>query len=65
MTANLDKQVVADFGAEWQRFNHHDVDMDELERMYDSYFHIFPWQSLPENPMGLIWVVVVVAGLNL
>ena len=49
---NLDKQVVADFGAEWQRFHHHDVNIDELKRMYDGYFHIFPWHNLPENAVG-------------
>lgn len=52
MTQNLDKQVVAGFGDEWMRFDQSSLDQDELRRMFDNYFNIFPWHALPANSIG-------------
>lgn len=52
MTANIDKDVVAGFGDEWSRFDQSVLSDDELSRMFDNYFSIFPWDKLPADPVG-------------
>jgi len=52
MTANTDKIVVREFGKEWGRFDQSALSDRELGEMFDDYFHIFPWQSLPEHAVG-------------
>jgi SAM-dependent methyltransferase len=52
MTENLDKQVVAGFGDEWSRFDQSALDDAELQRMFDNYFNIFPWDALPGGAAG-------------
>jgi SAM-dependent methyltransferase len=52
MNVNLDKNVVAGFGDEWSRFDQSALTEGELSAMFDSYFHIFPWERLPENAVG-------------
>ena len=43
---NIDKKVVRDFGREWKAFNHQDIDTSLLDSGFDSYFHIFPFDSI-------------------
>ena len=52
MTPNIDNEVVAGFGDEWSRFDQSALTDEELERLFDNYFSIFPWDKLPENPAG-------------
>jgi ubiquinone/menaquinone biosynthesis C-methylase UbiE len=52
MAENLDKQVVAGFGDEWTRFDQSTLDHEELRRMFDNYFNIFPWSALPADAIG-------------
>jgi len=52
MTENIDEQVVAGFGDEWSRFDQSELSAEELEKMFDNYFNIFPWENLPENAVG-------------
>ena len=52
MAENIDEQVVAGFGDEWSRFDQSELDQAELRRMFDNYFNIFPWESLPTNAVG-------------
>jgi ubiquinone/menaquinone biosynthesis C-methylase UbiE len=52
MTANIDKEVVAGFGDEWSRFDQSALSEEELERLFDNYFNIFPWERLPANAVG-------------
>lgn len=52
MTENIDEQVVAGFGDEWSRFDQSELSAEELARMFDNYFNIFPWEKLPENAIG-------------
>ena len=40
------------FSQEWSRFDQEDVDVDELERLFEEYFAIFPWESLPQRARG-------------
>jgi ubiquinone/menaquinone biosynthesis C-methylase UbiE len=51
-TANADSKVVAGFGDEWSRFDQSDLTKDELQRMFDNYFNIFPWENLSANAVG-------------
>ncbi len=52
MTENIDKQVVAGFGDEWSRFDQSELSKDELEKMFDNYFNIFPWDKLSTESVG-------------
>lgn len=52
MTANVDSKVVEGFGDEWSRFDQSELSHDELQRMFDNYFNIFPWDKLPADAVG-------------
>jgi ubiquinone/menaquinone biosynthesis C-methylase UbiE len=52
VSTNLDQNVVEGFGDEWSRFDQSDLSRGELETMFENYFHIFPWERLPENAVG-------------
>ena len=49
---NSDKSVVADFGEEWSRFQQDQLTTYDFSSQYESYFHIFPWKQLSQNPVG-------------
>jgi ubiquinone/menaquinone biosynthesis C-methylase UbiE len=49
---NIDKRVVEGFGDEWSRFDQSDLSHEELGKMFDSYFNIFPWAELPADSVG-------------
>jgi ubiquinone/menaquinone biosynthesis C-methylase UbiE len=51
-TDNIDPNTVADFGREWRRFDQSIVGPEEHARLFHEYFSIFPWDSLPANPVG-------------
>jgi len=52
MTENIDNKVVAGFGDEWSRFDQSALTEDELARMFDNYFNIFPWDRLRTDAVG-------------
>ena len=52
MTENIDKQVVEGFGDEWSRFDQSKLSSNELEKMFDVYFNIFPWETLAADSVG-------------
>jgi SAM-dependent methyltransferase len=51
---NVDKDVATGFGHEWSTFRQGENALSDAERraIFDSYFHIFPWDALPPNPTG-------------
>lgn len=49
---NIDKDVVNDFGKEWKSFNQNSLRTAELNNMFENYFSIFPWDTLPDNSIG-------------
>jgi SAM-dependent methyltransferase len=49
---NFDQLTVASFGAEWATFDQSDLSEAELKGLFDKYFAIFPWSSLPSNAEG-------------
>ncbi len=52
MSENLDRNVVEGFGDEWSRFDQSSLEAAEIEQMFDNYFNIFPWQTLPAGAVG-------------
>jgi ubiquinone/menaquinone biosynthesis C-methylase UbiE len=52
---NVDPKVAAGFGDEWSTFRQdaEHFSASERERLFDSYFHIFPWEALPASAAGI------------
>jgi SAM-dependent methyltransferase len=51
---NADRPTVEGFGREWSTFTHSDKEFsaEERQRIFDGYFSIFPWQTLPPDAAG-------------
>lgn len=52
MSVNFDNRTVTGFGEEWSRFDQSELDATERGRIFDSYFGIFPWETLPADAVG-------------
>ena len=50
--SNIDPKTVSSFGDEWARFDQEALGDAEHAFLFDTYFHIFPWDSLPEEAEG-------------
>ena len=50
--ANYDPTVVEGFGNEWEKFNQAPLDDAEARDLFDRYFTIFPWDTLPAGAEG-------------
>lgn len=50
--SNSDPKTVSSFGDEWARFDQEALVGEEHAYLFDTYFHIFPWESLPEKAQG-------------
>ena len=48
---NIDRPTVEGFGAEWARFDQNLLSDDHRED-FERYFRVFPWESLPPEPIG-------------
>lgn len=51
-TDNIDHRTVADFGREWATFDQLELDPQEQQRLFDSYFALFPFWDLDEDAEG-------------
>jgi len=49
---NIDSKTVDGFGDEWIRFDQSELSEKELVNRFNEYFNVFPWESLPKNPIG-------------
>lgn len=49
---NVDGRTVASFGDEWKRYDQSRLSKAELQRLFDSYFCIFPWNLVAKNAEG-------------
>jgi SAM-dependent methyltransferase len=51
---NADPNTVKSFGSEWSLYTQSEDDLPLAGRtaLFESYFHIFPWQSLPQAAIG-------------
>jgi SAM-dependent methyltransferase len=52
MLGNINQDVVKDFGREWQRFDQSLLSVDELHRLFKTYFAVFPWERLSPRARG-------------
>lgn len=48
----VSKRVIDGFGEEWTRFDQQKLTAEELHKIFDDYFAIFPWGDLPEGAKG-------------
>jgi SAM-dependent methyltransferase len=55
VTRNVDPDVTAGFGHEWLTFRQSENEFSPADReaIFQSYFHIFPWDQLPPDPVGI------------
>ncbi|MDE2597119.1 MAG: class I SAM-dependent methyltransferase [Sphingomonadales bacterium] len=49
---NIDSRTVDGFGDEWHAFDQSRLDDAEWRTLFDRYFSIFPWDSLPAHAEG-------------
>ena len=49
---NIDKKTVEGFGKEWSSFDQSSLSTKDRFKMFDDYFHIFPWPDLPAHSIG-------------
>ncbi len=49
---NVDHETVKGFGDEWVRFDQSELPEQEHKALFESYFSVFPWHSLPMNAEG-------------
>jgi ubiquinone/menaquinone biosynthesis C-methylase UbiE len=49
---NLDAKTVAGFGDEWTKFDQQGLSPEEHQELFERYFKIFPWETLPPNAVG-------------
>jgi SAM-dependent methyltransferase len=51
-TDNIDPQTVAGFGEEWAAYDQSGLDAEERARLFEEYFSVFPFDSLPAGAEG-------------
>lgn len=49
---NIDQNTVAGFGDEWTRFDQSALPPAELRALFEQYFAVFPWDTLPPDATG-------------
>jgi SAM-dependent methyltransferase len=49
---NLDSLTVDSFADEWARFDQSGMTAEEVEKVFNEYFAVFPWATLPFNAEG-------------
>lgn len=50
--ANVDHRTVEDFGDEWETFDQSGLEEQEGERLFSSYFAVFPWHRVGSDAEG-------------
>jgi SAM-dependent methyltransferase len=50
--SNVDAKVVEDFGKEWKAFNQKEFTGQDLQKAFDQYFNIFPFEKIGKNSVG-------------
>ncbi len=50
--SNIDKNVVRDFGDEWEFFDHSKISRVKLEDSFNQYFREFPFDELTDRSVG-------------
>ena len=52
MSSNVDRDTVAGFGFEWERFDQSGLATSERDKLFGQYFQLFPWEALPNQAEG-------------
>lgn len=52
MVKNVDSLTVAGFGEEWSAFDQSELPDEERQALFDGYFAVFPFESLPPDAEG-------------
>jgi ubiquinone/menaquinone biosynthesis C-methylase UbiE len=52
MPANQDPRVVSDFGLEWKAYDQSALNSEDLHRIFNDYFRLFPWRRLGPDSVG-------------
>lgn len=52
MKRNVHQNTVDSFGDEWSRYDQSRMTGDEAHAIFEQYFAVFPWATLPENASG-------------
>ncbi len=47
------KNIVKDFGEEWEKFDNENLEAEELKRIFKAYFHIFPKEKFSKKNVGI------------
>ena len=50
---NIDLYTAKSFGEEWEKFDQSNLSYKEALERFNEYFHLFPWDSLPDNSEGI------------
>jgi len=50
--SNIDPKTVSSFGDEWARYDQDALDETEHAFLFEKYFQIFPWHTLPDVAQG-------------
>lgn len=50
---NIDAKTVEGFGREWSSFDQSGLSDEEKSKIFDDYFHLFPWSKLTADAVGL------------
>lgn len=51
-SGNLDPATVDGFGDEWTRFDQTGMSSADTQRLFETYFSVFPWTKLSPNSVG-------------
>jgi len=49
---NIDKKTVEDFGEEWNKYNQSSIPDEELKKLWNQYFDMFPFEELSNDSEG-------------
>lgn len=49
---NIDKKTVESFGDEWNQYNQSSLSEEDLEKAWNQYFHIFPFEKINSTSEG-------------
>lgn len=49
---NIDPKTVEGFGDEWTRFDQTELSEEDETQLFESYFSIFPWDTLSKDAVG-------------
>ncbi len=50
---NIDLNTAKSFGEEWEKFDQSNLSKIEALERFNEYFHLFPWDNLPDNSEGI------------